>query len=80
MVFADQHAVAGSGVDGQACPRFGVERLVGEQRQEVVVGLDVTPTVAVVCEHLDHRTGMQTNVGDVVAQVAAVPVGVLADR
>ena len=80
VVFGDQHGVAGARVDCELRPGLGVEGLVGEQRQEVVVVLDVPPTVAMMGQHLHHRAGMQQDVGDVLAQVAPVPVGVLADR
>ena len=58
----------------------GVEAVVRQQRNEVVVVLDVWPAIAVIGEHLDHRARMQQHVFELLgAHVAPVPLGIFTD-
>ena len=80
MVFRDEDGVPGPGIGRERRPRLGVEAVEREQRDEVVEPLDVAPPIAVVGENLDERLRMKQHVVDVVAEVAPVPLRILADR
>ena len=80
VVLGHEHRVSHAGVDGQPGPGVGIEAFERQQRPEVVEPVDVGPAVAVVGEHLDHRGRVQEHVRNGIAEMAAVPVGVLPDR
>ena len=80
VVLGDHHAVRHARLDRQRRPGVGIEVVEGEERHEVVVVLDVRPSIAMVGDRLDHRRRVQQRVGDVAVEVGAVPLGVLPDR
>ena len=80
VVLADEDGVAGTRLTDERRPLLGVEPIERQQLREVVVALHVTPPVAMVGEHLGHRLRMEQDVLDRLAEMAAVPLGVLADR
>ena len=80
VVLGHEDRVSHAGVEREPGPGVGIETVERQQWPEVVEPVDVGPAVAVVGEHLDHRSRVQEDVRDGVAEMAAVPVGVLPDR
>ena len=80
VVLGDEDRVAHAGSASELGPGVRFEAFEREQRPEVVEPFDVRPAVAVMGEHLDQRRRVQDHIWHRIAEVAAVPVGVLPDR
>ena len=64
----------------QLGPFVRIELVERQELEEVVVVLDVSPTIAMVGDRLDHRRRVEQHVGHLAVEVGAVPLGVLSDR
>ena len=80
VVFGHHHRVGHPGVACEPGPFVGVEFVEGEERQEIVVVLDVAPAVTMVGERLDQRRRLQEHIWHVPIDMGAIPACVLPDR